>query len=129
MRHPVAVARATRKGRRRLLGYEPLVRHWVACHTILAGDAPLVRNLRIVRYEHLVADPIAALAPVFASVSLTPPPLSGLVHPGRNEEYFTRWRPRRHRRTIARWEADVNRFGYSLVDLGRADDAPLPGLR
>ncbi len=70
MRHPVAVAGATRKGRRRLLSYELLVRHWVACHTILARDAPLVRNLQVVRYEHLVADPGAALAPVFAAVSL-----------------------------------------------------------
>lgn len=129
VRHPIAVAGATRKGRRRLLGYERLVRHWVACHAILARDAPLVRRLRIVRYEHLVADPVAALAPVFASVSLTPPPLSGLVQPGRNDEYFDRWRPRRHRRTITRWEADVNRFGYSLIDLHRADDAALPGLR
>ena len=126
LRHPVAVAGATRKGRRRLLSYERLVRHWVACHAIVARDAPHIRNLRIVRYEHLVADPGAALAPVFAAVSLTPPSLSGLVQSGRSDEYFHRWRRRRHRRTIARWEADVNRFGYSLIDLRRADNAALP---
>jgi hypothetical protein len=136
VRHPVAVAGATRKGRRRLLSYERLVRHWVACHTILARDAPLVRNLRVVRYEHLVADPDAALAPVFSAVSLEPPSLAALVQPGRNDEYFHRWRtfadPLRRgdrRRTIARWEAEVNRFGYSLLDLERADDAALPAPR
>jgi len=126
MRHPVAVAGATRKGRRRLLSYERLVHHWVACHAITARDAPRIRNLRIVRYEHLVADPRAALGPVFAAVSLTPPPLSGLVQPGRSDNYFNRWRPRLHPRTIRRWEADVNRFGYSLLDLRRADTAALP---
>ena len=40
--------------------------------------------------------------------------------------HFNRWRPRLHPRTIRRWEADVNRFGYSLVDLHRADAAALP---
>jgi hypothetical protein len=126
LRHPVAVAGATRKGRRWLLSYERLVRHWVASHAIAARDAPLIRNLRVVRYEHLVADPHAALGPVFAAVSLTPPSLSGLVQPGRSDEYFNRWRPRRHQRTIARWEGDVNRFGYSLIDLARADAPALP---
>ncbi|MEP6640741.1 MAG: sulfotransferase [Gaiellales bacterium] len=126
LRHPVAVAGATRKGRRRLMSYERLVRHWVASHAIAARDAPLIRTLRIVRYEHLVADPRAALAPVFAAVSLTPPTLSGLVQPGRSDEYFDRWRRRRHPQTTARWEADVNRFGYSLIDLARVDPAALP---
>lgn len=72
LRHPIAVAGATRKGRRRLLNYETLVHHWVAAHTILAADAPLIRNLHVVRYEHLVADQNAALAPVFAAAGLTP---------------------------------------------------------
>jgi hypothetical protein len=126
LRHPVAVAGATRKGRRRLLSYERLVHHWVACHAIASRDAPRIRNLRIVRYEHLVADPSAALGPVFAAVSLTPPSLSGLVQPGRSDGYLNRWHPRLHPRTIGRWEADVNRFGYSLIDLRRADNAALP---
>jgi Sulfotransferase family len=133
VRHPVVVAGATRKGRRRLLSYELLVRHWVACHTILARDAPLVRNLQVVRYEHLVADPDTALAPVFAALSLTPPLLPAPIKPGLNDDYFDHWRTSRNplhrwdrRWTITRWEADVNRFGYSLVDLARAGDAGLP---
>lgn len=133
VRHPVAVAGATRKGRRRLLSYELLVRHWVACHTILAGDAPLVRNLQVVRYEHLVADPDRALAPVFAAVSLTPPAcLHAPVKPGLNDDYFHHWQTSRNPLdrwdrgyTITRWEAHVNRFGYSLVDLARTGDAGL----
>jgi hypothetical protein len=57
-------------------------------------------------YEHLVADPAA--------------------EPGRSDGYYYRWQRHRHGRTIARWEPDVNRFGYSPIDLARADDTPLP---
>ena len=34
--------------------------------------------------------------------------------------------PASTRGTIRRWEAGVNRFGYSLLDLRRADTAALP---
>jgi hypothetical protein len=51
-----------------------------------------------------------------------------------NDRYFRRWRSRRNpyraldrRRTIRRWEPDVRRFGYSLVDTDMAADLPLPG--
>jgi hypothetical protein len=130
LRNPVAVACATQKGRRRLLSYDALVRHWVACHSTLADDALRVRKLHIVRYERLVTDPDAELAPVFAAVGVTPLGVAGLVHAGIDERYFARWRaarnPLRRRdrdRTVARWEAAVNRFGYSLIDLERSADA------
>jgi len=130
MRHPAAVACATQKGRRRVLSYHALVRHWVSCHAMLAGDAPLVRRLHVVRYERLVADPDATLAPVFAALDIAPRAVAELVRGGINERYFARWqaarnplRRRDRNRTIARWEADVNRFGYSLIDLERSDES------
>jgi hypothetical protein len=45
---------------------------------------------------------------------------------GRSDGYFNRWRPCLHARTVRRWEADVNRFGYSLLDLRRAGTEALP---
>jgi sulfotransferase family protein len=130
LRHPIAVAGATRKGRRRLLSYEALVHHWVVAHTILACDAARIRNLHVIRYEHLVADPQASLAPVFAAVGLHPPPTPP-SQPNLNREYFDQWqartphRRRDRRRTITRWEPIVRHFGYSLTDLHRCDDTPL----
>lgn len=133
LRHPVAVAGATRKGRRMLLTYETLVRHWVACHAVLAADAPHVRRLLVVRYERFVADPDAELAGIFTAAGLTPHPSGEHVRAGVNDAYFARWRSRvspvraiDRRRTIARWEPEVRRFGYSLVDTGIAADLPLP---
>jgi hypothetical protein len=133
LRHPVAVAGATRKGRRMLLTYETLVRHWVACHAVLAADAPHVQRLHVVRYERFVADPEADLARIFAAVGLGPYPSGEHVRTGVNDAYFARWRSRLNphraidrRRTIARWEPEVRRFGYSLVDTGIVADLPLP---
>jgi hypothetical protein len=128
VRHPAAVACATQKGRRRLLSYGALVRHWVACHTTLAADAPHVRSLHVIRYERLVGDPDAVLAPVFAALGLAPRPVAALVEPGLDERYFARWRAARsplrrldRDRTVRRYEDAVARFGYSLVDLERAE--------
>ena len=132
LRHPVAVAGATRKGRRRRLTYETLVRHWVACHAVLAADAPHLQRLHVVRYERFVADPDAELARIFAALGLPPHPSGEDVRTGVNDRYFARWRswnPLRaldRRRTIRRWEPEVRRFGYSLVDTNMADDLPLP---
>jgi hypothetical protein len=134
LRHPVAVAGATRKGRRLLLSYETLVRHWVTCHAVLAADAPHLRRLHVVRYERFVADPDAELARIFAAVGLAPHPSGEHVRAGVNKRYFVRWRSRLNphraidrRRTIARWEPEVRKFGYSLVDTETVADVPLPG--
>jgi hypothetical protein len=135
VRHPAAVACATRKGRRLLLGYHHLVRHWLACHRILAEDAPHLERLVVVRYEHLVTDPDAAMDPVFAAAGLAPVDVSGLVRGGLDERYFRAWRSNANpllrvdrARAVRRFEVAVNRFGYSLVDLERSQPGDaLPG--
>jgi Sulfotransferase family len=128
VRHPAAVACATRKGRRLLLTYHHLVRHWLTSHRILAEDAPFLERLQIVRYEHLVADPDTAMAPVFAAAGLEPVDVSGRVRGGLDERYFRVWRSNANpllrldrARTVRRFEGAVNRFGYSLVDLERSE--------
>jgi Sulfotransferase family len=134
LRHPLAVAGATRKGRRLRLTYLRLVRHWVACHSILAADAPRLRKLQVVRYERFVADPDAELARLFTALGLEPRPSGEPVRSGINDAYLARWSGTRNplrridrARTVARCEADVRRFGYSLVDLDRVEDVPLAG--
>jgi hypothetical protein len=135
LRHPIAVAGATRKGRRRLLSFETLVHHWIHAHTILARDALNIRDLHVVRYEQLVADPHGALSPVFAAAGLTLhtaaiPPVGNS-----NSDYFEVWRRhwglwswRERTRLVTRWEPAVNQYGYSLVDLERWDNRDLPRL-
>jgi Sulfotransferase family len=132
LRHPVAVAGATRKGRRRLLTYRRLVQHWVVAHSILAADAPHVRNLQVVRYERFVADPAAHLDRLFAAVGLAPAGVAEPVRKDVNDAYLRRFATRRNPlvaldrvRTTRRFDADVRRFGYSLADLDRVEDVAL----
>lgn len=54
VRHPLAVARATRKWSH--ADDERLFRHWLQAHRIMAEDAPLIKKSCCVRYEDLVAD-------------------------------------------------------------------------
>ncbi len=135
LRHPVAVAGATRKGRRRRLSYGTLIHHWVACHSILAEDAPHLRSLHVVRYERFVADPGAELGRLFTAIGLAPAGEVDAVRGGVNDAYFRRFRSGRNplraldrSRAVARHEADVRRFGYSLIDLDCVDDIPLPAM-
>ena len=65
IRHP-SPSRRDPKGRAGCCRYGALVDHWVAATALLAGDAPYVRGLHVIRYEQLVGDPDAVLAAVFA---------------------------------------------------------------
>ncbi|GAA1860031.1 sulfotransferase [Myceligenerans crystallogenes] len=65
-RHPVVQALAIRKWAGRTTGrYGPglprLIEHWVHAHETFEADARHVRRLLVLRYEHLVRDPVAEL--------------------------------------------------------------------
>jgi len=101
-----------------------LVRHWIVCHETLAGDLPCVRRIAIVRYEDLVCDPEAELARLHSFIDLELRSTEVAVRSGLNEHHLRRWRgggwnlvKRLHSATIAaRYEARINRFGYSFGD-------------
>jgi Sulfotransferase family len=124
IRHPVAVACATRKWARS--SYEPLIRHWVRCHEILAEDAPAIERLHIVHYEHFVLDPRGETARIVSLLGLDGTTLRTHAEPHLNDRYFAAWHSAGTRlgrsirdRRVLRHEAAVTRFGYSLVDLDR----------
>lgn len=54
VRHPLAVARATRKWSHAV--EEHLFRHWLQAHRIMLDDAPFIARSCCVRYEDLAAD-------------------------------------------------------------------------
>jgi hypothetical protein len=124
IRHPIAVACATRKWARS--SHEALIRHWVRCHEILAEDARAIERLHIVHYEHFVLDPDGENARIFSILGLDATKLHATAEPHLNDRYFAEWRSGgtrigrsiRNRRAV-RHEPAVNRFGYSLVDLDR----------
>jgi hypothetical protein len=55
-RHPAVVSLSTRKWAR-LRSLDALLDHWFAAHRLLEQDAPFLRRLLVLKYEHLVADP------------------------------------------------------------------------
>jgi hypothetical protein len=128
IRHPIAVATATRKwmrsSRRRLL------EHWLTAHELMLADAARVPELAIVRYEDVVGDPTAELGHVFRFLGLEPLDRDWEARPDLNERYFERWNPGRlvdrwarepiplKRPYVRRLESELEpraaRFGYSL---------------
>jgi Sulfotransferase family len=123
VRHPVAVAGATRKWAH--TSWTSLVRHWVTCHEIFLADAPMLRRVRVLRYEDFVAAPDSCLTEVFRWFGIEPHAGAEHVLPDVNRRYFAMWRRRGRvfgridRRLAAeRYEQSAARWGYSMQDPG-----------
>jgi hypothetical protein len=134
MRHPIAVACATRKWS--WSSYTELVEHWLVCHETLIADAPHLQDPVILRYEDLVAEPDRLLGAAFRAAGLDPHPSGITVRTGINDAYFRRWSARRWNpwkrfdtdRAVRRFEERVRRFGYSLREPRRLDVPPEPAM-
>jgi hypothetical protein len=130
---PIAVSYATRAWYRAVkVNWVPLPRlieHWMVCHEIFQEDSAHLENVFILKYEHFVARPEHHLGRIYAFLGLEDHPTTQEVRPHVNEKYFAKWRGRaenplsRHTvdTLIGNHEARANRFGYSLIDLERAD--------
>lgn len=138
VRHPVIVALSTKKWAPRI----PLARllgHWFRAHEVLCGDVPYVRSLHVVKYEHFVTAPVEALTGVGAVLGLDGPIPTGSIQPHRSSSYERIWRAlladrgrlrrRSMDRLVQRFEQPANDYGYSLLDLDRADPFPVPKAR
>jgi hypothetical protein len=129
MRHPVEVALASRK-RVRSATLWPLLRHWFVCHDIFAADAPAITRLLVLRYEDLVAEPQRTLDGLLGFVGLSPSPEAAAadVNAAASARYQQRWNQLSTglaTRPVAgvlvrRFEADAQRYGYSMRDLSVA---------
>jgi hypothetical protein len=147
IRHPIAVALAMQKwnpplfarnGRRRttLAG---LVGHWVRAHQILATDAPALERLHVLRYEDLVADPMARLADVQGFLGLASPLDAASVRGGRSDQYQRQWDAMATGNPIARavrrriedtFVEAVAPYGYDLHEVSSAPAAlAVPNLQ
>jgi hypothetical protein len=126
MRHPIVVGYATKKwrGQHGRYSVRSLVEHWLAAHELFLEDAGRLANVRLVRYEDMVADPTGVLAAMFAFLGLDAYTGDWRAQSGLNRRYLKRWRriplgpltrpvlPAGFDDTL---ESRVGRFGYSLV--------------
>jgi Sulfotransferase family len=90
VRHPVAVAYATAKWRKRE-SLRTLLRHWVVAHELYRADRGQVERVFELRFEDFVRDPRAALDGVYGFLGLEPVPTGLEVRANANEAYLRRW--------------------------------------
>lgn len=130
VRHPVAVAYATRKWSRTTL--RSLLEHWFRCHDLLLSDAEFVEHLLVLKYETFIAEPAAHLKRIGDFLGLAELHSDRTVRTGINDAYFQRWYRlarwpllgRYHRALCREFEDRAAAFGYSLE---RPDEVgPLP---
>jgi O-antigen/teichoic acid export membrane protein len=125
IRHPIAVAAATRKWAHPLLRWAKMPRfieHWLCCYERFLEDAVSLERVLLIRYEDLVQRPSEQLRRVFEMVGVPALPIDAHVINGRNREYAQQWQtmPLASKPgvewAVRRYEERVRRFGYSLRD-------------
>ena len=137
IRNPFAVAAATLGWERppvRPFACDRLLRHWIRCHEIALDDARHIGNLRIVRYEELVAEPQRVLEDLrrFLELEGAVPPDG--IEPGHDTRRLGRWEELERsgllglaaRRARSRHGPRIARFGYVW---GHAHTAGAPRTR
>lgn len=123
MRHPVAVACATKKWSHTTFG--SLIRHWVTAYETMFSDIADLDRVVVVRYEDVVADPGGTVGRVLSTVGLPADDAADVtaevrVERGVNDPYLERWRrpwpwgPWSRSIIDARYGARVRRLSYDL---------------
>ncbi len=119
VRHPVAVALATRKWTRATV--PEILLHWHTAYTIMQADCQHLRRFRIVRYEDLVTSTRDCLDEVCDLVGIEHfTPAEQVVD--HNPKYFAQWarefeQDRQYAEQILPpGPGPMQRFGYSLTE-------------
>lgn len=129
LRHPLVVALATQKWSR--TSCDELLRHWFHAYDIAVEDAGSIDRLLAVAYEELTARPRATLGRIFDWLGLEASVVSSRAVESSNAAYLDKWLHDCHGDAVKRaqaasleerYEPAMNRYGYSLRDLERADD-------
>jgi hypothetical protein len=127
MRHPIAIAYATRK-MSRLSTVPSLIDHTLNCYETFLDDLPHLAHAYILRYEDLVAEPSEHVQSVVNWLGLGHLDFEASIRQNVNQKYFTLWeeslerlpaRILRQRVGLVRKRADIEKrmrtFGYSLT--------------
>lgn len=134
LRHPLAVSYATHRmlAPRRRLDLHTHIEHWLLCYETLLQDSRYLDHLTLIRYEDFLEDPAGQLAALDEALGMAGHGVGTPIRPGLNESYFRRWSAggwnplkRAYRKyLVERFEAQINRFGYSLQNLEASQPDP-----
>lgn len=131
LRHPVAVAGATKKWKKRT-PLARLIEHWARCHEIMRDDLPHLNRAMVIHYEDFVEQPDRMLQDVFRFAGLAPVQNTREVRRTVNDSYFAQWSAWRReffagrsiRKAEQAYEDRLNQLGYSVVDPQRRLQSP-----
>jgi hypothetical protein len=133
LRHPLAVSYATRAWYKKYrIFWRSLPRifeHWLVAHEIFLQDQSHLKNAMVLNYEQFVAEPSAYTNQIYNFLGMTPHSNNQKVLSSVNKKYFSMWNRDLNgflsgivtKNMIKKFEPRLNRFGYSLIDLERAD--------
>ena len=133
VRHPLAVTYATwawyRRYRLHTRRFARILEHWLICHELFLEDSKYLNNVVLLKYEEFVANPGAWMSKINYFLHLDNHQTHQKILSNVNEKYFDKWNRDLNswhaaistRPLISRYEDRFNRFGYSLINLERAD--------
>jgi hypothetical protein len=133
LRHPVAVAYATRKWSH--TSVPSLIEHSLLCYERLVKDVPHLKHVYTLRYEEFIASPQTTLDQLTSFIGVDSIALTREVKKNINEKYFRKLevdceKPIRGwylRRCLLRRERRTNAFGYSLLSPRELRDVGISG--
>ena len=143
LRHPLAVAYATYKWKgwtvrkRDGLSLGRLIEHWLITHERFAADVGHLQQVKVILYEHLVAQPDDIFAQLYEFLGVEPAAQRQEIRSNINDSYFQRWQNLQNHplkfpyaaALIRRYEKRVQPFGYSLTDLSLAQRPPFLAVK
>jgi DMSO/TMAO reductase YedYZ molybdopterin-dependent catalytic subunit len=125
LRHPIAIAYATRKMSRTNVG--ELMEHSLRCYERFKADMPMVNRVYVLRYEEFVLEPHRHARALLEWLGLEPFEFENKVRTNVNGKYFALWQADRGSvfrkllggsmkvfRRFREYEERANAFGYSL---------------
>ncbi len=122
LRHPIAVSYATKKWSQ--MRIDALIEHWLICHERFELDRPQLKRVLVLKYEDFIAEPQSILNQIYNFIGVEPLMLTPEIRSGVNDRYFQWWNSQQNllKRFYIhyiehRFEARVNRWGYSLKKL------------
>jgi len=126
LRHPIAIAYATRKWTPKT-SVANLIDNALSCFEQFNKDMPYLQNVHIIHYEDFVRQPQKSLDKITTWLGLESIPVNQVVHSNINQKYFDLYKkessrffqnPFKSLKWIPkRYEKRLNKFGYSTVDL------------
>lgn len=122
IRHPVAVALATQKWSK--TSWDDLIHHWIVAHQIHQADRSKIKRELCFSYEYMTSFPNKVILELEQFLGITIAYEQNFVN--KNEKYFQQWESVKpwqlqkkimKQKSVSAYEAKVNKFGYSLVNL------------